>query len=234
MKCLIIVAHPDDEAIIAGGFIAKAQADFKVYFATKNEQGRGLKVTQEEKVKSTIKEAEKSGKLGNFSPEFLGFEDATLADHKSELLKNIISIIHKNKPDIIITHHKDDNHIDHRTLAEIVPEASQQSCCGTFGFKGLSKKPLVICANINLEGKFDLGNIVVALKKEHLEKKIKMISCYADLASNHNSEGARIEDLIRARAVIAGAVINETYGEAYTILSFPLDQGILKNISKII
>jgi len=233
MKCLIIVAHPDDEAIIAGGLIAKI-GNFKVYFATKNEQGRGLGVTQEDKVKSTLKEAQNSAKVGNFSIDFLNYKDAELVKFKAELLHDIIKIIHQEKPDIIITHHQDDNHIDHRTLAEIVPEASQQACCDTFGYKGLPKKPLVLCANINLEGKFDLGNVIVPLEKTDLEKKIKMIGCYADLASNHNSEGGRIEDLIRARATIAGAVIGKNFGESYTILSFPLDQQALKNISKII
>lgn len=238
MRVLILVAHPDDEVIMAGATISKLvskEHEIFVGFYTKNEEAYFDKESQKERIKRTIKEARKSSKLLGFSFSFLSFKDMHLQGHKGSVLKATMAQIRKVKPDILITHHPQDKHIDHRTLGEIVPEANFQSGCRLCGGKAVWSAPLVLQGEIDLE-MTDAGfnfNVVSKVKRHDLEKKIQTFTCYSSVKGEHKAQQKTLFEKLKIRAKQRGATVKARYGEAFILNSYSIpDENALRLLAK--
>ena len=123
MKILAIGAHPDDIEIFMYGFLSvclKRGDEIYTMIATDGSAGEIL----EKKDLKLIRENESIKGLSKLSkPEFLGFPDGklSLSFEISEIIKNKLNIV---KPDLIVTHSKEDYHPDHRALSENVFNAA--------------------------------------------------------------------------------------------------------------
>ena len=123
MKILAIGAHPDDIEIFMYGFLSvclKRGDEIYTMIATDGSAGKIL----EKKNLKLIRENESIKGLSKLSkPEFLGFPDGklSLSLEISEIIKNKLNIF---KPDLIVTHSKEDYHPDHRALSENVFNAA--------------------------------------------------------------------------------------------------------------
>jgi LmbE family N-acetylglucosaminyl deacetylase len=107
-KILLITAHPDDAEIWCGGTIAKT--------CLNGGHVKSIVVTGTKERREEAMEAAKL--LPNFEPIFLNqgqFEDFI----KEDLAFQIADVIHKFKPDILITHQPEDFHLDHRRTSEL-------------------------------------------------------------------------------------------------------------------
>jgi bacillithiol biosynthesis deacetylase BshB1 len=123
MDVLAIVAHPDDESIFCGGTIAK-HADrgdsVTIAFLTKGEYGgasdvENLADTRESEAKAA------ASRLGA-SALFLDFSDGHVEPTVENRFK-IVELIRQEDPDVIVTHHSDDLHPDHRATSTLVTDA---------------------------------------------------------------------------------------------------------------
>ena len=116
MKILAIGAHPDDIEIFMYGFLSvclKRGDEIYTIIATDGSAGNVL----EKKNLKLIREKESLKGLSNLSkPEFLSFPDGklSLSSEISEIIKNKLNFF---KPDLIVTHSKEDYHPDHRALS---------------------------------------------------------------------------------------------------------------------
>lgn len=123
MKILAIGAHPDDIEIFMYGFLSIClKRGDKIYtmIATDGSAGNVL----ENNNLKLIREKESLKALSKLSkPEFLGFTDGklSLSSEISEIIKKKLNNI---KPDLIVTHAKEDYHPDHRALSESVINAA--------------------------------------------------------------------------------------------------------------
>ncbi|MGB1210472.1 bacillithiol biosynthesis deacetylase BshB1 [Lacinutrix venerupis] len=120
LDILAFGAHPDDIELGAGGTIAKAIAEGKkvgVIDLTKGELGtRGTAETR--KI-----EAENASKiLGLSVRENLGFADGFFVNNKEHQLE-IIKMLRKYKPEIVLCNAIDDRHIDHGKGSKLVSDA---------------------------------------------------------------------------------------------------------------
>ncbi|APY00518.1 bacillithiol biosynthesis deacetylase BshB1 [Lacinutrix venerupis] len=120
LDILAFGAHPDDIELGAGGTIAKAIAKGKkvgVIDLTKGELGtRGTAETR--KI-----EAENASKiLGLSVRENLGFADGFFVNNKEHQLE-IIKMLRKYKPEIVLCNAIDDRHIDHGKGSKLVSDA---------------------------------------------------------------------------------------------------------------
>ena len=123
MKILAIGAHPDDIEIFMYGFLSVClKRGDKIYTMIATDGSAGT-VFRKKNLK-LIREKEALKGLSKFSkPKFLGFPDGKLSLHAviSEEIKNELKII---KPDLILTHYKEDYHPDHRALSRNVFNAA--------------------------------------------------------------------------------------------------------------
>ncbi len=145
MKIIFVFAHPDDESFSSGGtiaFLKKNGSTIKLITATKGEGGEtngickkeDLGITREKELKNAAKI------LGIDQIFFLGFRDGTLINAPKSKLKNkILTILKKEKPDIVITFDRmgGSNHPDHKTMSGAATKAFMK-------FSKLSKKRVAL------------------------------------------------------------------------------------------
>jgi LmbE family N-acetylglucosaminyl deacetylase len=123
-RVTIVTAHPDDAEIYAGGLIAAyAQMAIKVHIviATNGERGGALPAKTLGKLR--IDEAIAGAKILGAEVRFLELPDGELNNcaNLSSLLRNAFSQI---LPDLILAHHPQDYHSDHRAIAEASRQAA--------------------------------------------------------------------------------------------------------------
>jgi len=221
MKVLVLVAHPDDETIICGGTIDKLVRSghrVEVRFYTKNEQAFFGKESQQKRVKRTINEAKQSSRVLGFGYKFLGFKDMELQKDKGKLIQATIREIRRAKPDIIVTHNLNDKHVDHRTLAEVVPEANWQSGCQLAGGLKVWKAGLVLQGEVDLEMTTGFSfQLISSLSLKNLEQKIKAFRCYQSVKNEHPAEQGWLEEKIKITARLRGQTVAVKYGEAFCL-----------------
>ena len=121
MKILAIGAHPDDIEIFMFGLLKKLKirGDF-IWLAIATDGCQGGNLPKQELVKIRKKEAI-SGLSELGKPYFLNLPDGKLGDDLNHKEK-VRNLINKIKPDLIITHDKEDYHSDHKILSKIVSE----------------------------------------------------------------------------------------------------------------
>jgi len=120
LDILAFGAHPDDVELGCGGTIAKEIANGKKVGIVDLTRGElGTRGTPELR----IKESENASKtIGVEIRENLGFKDGFFKNDESHQLE-IIKIIRKFKPNIVLCNAKDDRHIDHPKAADLVVDS---------------------------------------------------------------------------------------------------------------
>ncbi|MFB9052420.1 bacillithiol biosynthesis deacetylase BshB1 [Formosa undariae] len=120
LDILAIGAHPDDVELGCGATIAKEIANGKtvgIIDLTRGELGtRGTAETRDAEAKEAARI------LGVSVRENLGFADAFFVNDKKHQLE-IIKMIRKYQPDIVLCNAIDDRHIDHGKGSQLVSDA---------------------------------------------------------------------------------------------------------------
>jgi len=239
MKLLVLVAHPDDEVIMCGATIAKlVTKGHKVFvtYYTQNNQAFFRKETPSMRVKRAIKEATNSSKFLGYSINFLKFMDMEVEKDKGLLIQETIKEIRRVKPDIIVTHHATDKHIDHRTLGEIVPEANFQSACNLCGGDQTWRANTVLQGEIDLEmtNAFNF-QVVSAITSNEVKRKINSFKYYESVKNEHKTESDWLNKKINYVAELRGKAVGLQFGEAFIINNYqPLDYTSIKSITTVI
>lgn len=120
MRMLVIAAHPDDEVLGCGGYIARYSEQNEVFTAIVTEgcsaqyKGRDVKEIIKQKKKSAF---EAGRLLGVKRVVFGDFPDMKLDTVSHVDLNRFLSnTIQKVRPDLILTHHPGDVNLDHRLV----------------------------------------------------------------------------------------------------------------------
>jgi len=227
LDILVFAAHPDDAELACSGTIAAhISAGYKcgIIDLTKGEMGtRGTPELR-------MEEAEKSAHiLGLHTRENLGFADIKFLndwDHQLEVIK----MIRKYRPEIILANAIRDRHPDHSKGAELVKQA--------FFMSGLKK------IQTQLDGldqkSYHAKHLYHYIQNDYIEPAfIVDISNFWDTRINsirafgsqfHNSENDESEtfisspdflEFVEARAKDFGHRIGVKYGEGFTMSSTP-------------
>ncbi|MDA3023590.1 MAG: PIG-L family deacetylase [Actinomycetota bacterium] len=126
-RVLVLVPHPDDEAIGAGGLmalLAARGARVDALLATDGEATIGSALPPEEIARRRRAEFTASvALLGAHVAATLGLADGALAQHRDELVEHVHAAIGRARPDLVLAPWPLDGHPDHRAVAEVAAEA---------------------------------------------------------------------------------------------------------------
>jgi LmbE family N-acetylglucosaminyl deacetylase len=225
VKTLIVVAHPDDEALAFGGFIAKyhRKAEIRIIFLAEGVSAR-LSSTSKEDLSIEIAKRNK-GLI--YLRNNLGIADLHTYEYKCgnlhlvdpvELHRIIESHIEEFQPNLILTHWNGDNHIDHRATLDCVLVATRPI--------GIKKSLTVISGEVpsSSEWRFDQSfspNLFLSLSEHELQLKISMMKSYTE--EMREFPFPRSPRAISALAQFRGVQFGTEYAETYRIVRGNLD-----------
>ncbi|WP_101296812.1 PIG-L deacetylase family protein [Halegenticoccus soli] len=124
MDLVAIVAHPDDADIFCGGTLAKHADrgdDVTIVYMTRGEYG-GFDVSEDELAATREAEAEAAAETLGAATEFLDFKDGRIT-YSLERRLRIVDLVRELRPDLVLTHYRDDMHPDHRVTSRLVTDA---------------------------------------------------------------------------------------------------------------
>lgn len=214
MRYLIVAAHPDDEVLGAGATIHRAvENGDDVYVCLLSHWSP----TRDDNLKVGI---EVSHKILGVKKSYIGdfgcmrFKDA---DHH-EVVRFIEACIRECRPDVLITHHPADVHVDHGVTAECCMEAAklpQRQICEVDLIKNIlfMEVPSSTDWNINPSVEHFTPNTFMEISSKDLDAKYKAISVY-DNVIRHQPH-PRSTMVMDALAVVRGSQSGYMYAEAF-------------------
>lgn len=217
MRYLIVVAHPDDEVLGAGATIhSAARNGDEIYVCLLSRWSP----TRDDNLKVGIYESHrilgvKDSYVGDFG--CMRFKDA---DHH-EIVRFIESCIKECKPDILVTHHPADIHIDHSITAECCLEAAKLPQRQVVDIPAIQKVmfmevPSSTDWNISTANGVFTPNIFIGVEAEDIAAKIKAIGVYKDVIRQRPHP--RSEASLNALAVVRGSQCGVEYAEAFQLV----------------
>ncbi len=125
-RTVVVVAHPDDEAIMCGGTIRRlvdSGAEVTLVVATDGESSKSPRGTSDQVGALRIGDLEVSAALlGIARLERLRLPDGSLGDHEAELVAKLRVLVADVDPDVVITSWPYDGHRDHEAVGRAVME----------------------------------------------------------------------------------------------------------------
>lgn len=222
LDILAIAAHPDDVEISCSGTLMKhIDMGYKVGVLDLTQGELGTRGSGEMRMKE-VREATKI--LGLHVRENLGFEDGFFQNDKTHQLE-LIKMIRKYEPQIVIGNAKYDRHPDHGRAAELIRDACFLSGLSKVETKLNGKKqkhfrPKAVyhyLQAIHTEPDF-VVNIT-----PYFERKVKSILAYKSQFYNPESQEPQtfistpeFLEFVEARAIHFGVPIGVKYAEAFT------------------
>ncbi|MCU0883228.1 MAG: PIG-L family deacetylase [Hyphomonadaceae bacterium] len=120
-RILAIGAHPDDVEIYCLGLLLRLKrVGWEIGWAVATDGQASLPDGAEPDLRRG--EALKAGALFRVTPQLLGLMDGALRGTPDDQ-RAVEAAIKAFRPDVLVTHNRDDYHPDHRTLARLVREA---------------------------------------------------------------------------------------------------------------
>ena len=224
LDILVFGSHPDDAELGAGATIAKEIANGKkvgIVDLTRGELGtRGTPEIRDQ-------EAKKAAKILGLSVRInLEFADGFFVNDKEHQLQ-VIEVIRKYRPDIVLCNAIEDRHIDHAKGSKLVSDACFLSGLLKVDTKWVGDdewqepwRPKQVYHYIqwkNLEPDF------VVDVSDFIDKKMEAINAYASQFYDPNSEepdtpisSKNFTESIRYRARDLGRLIGVEYAEGFT------------------
>lgn len=120
-RILAIGAHPDDVEIYCLGLLLRLQmAGWEIGWAVATDGTAGLPSGSPQDLRR--REALLAGSVVGVTPQLMGLTDGALRGSPADVAAVAASIA-AFRPDVLVSHNRDDYHPDHRTLARLVREA---------------------------------------------------------------------------------------------------------------
>lgn len=210
-KVMLVMAHPDDAEIYAGGTIARLRRDGKEVRVVKmtlgNKGSRQEEITKDDLAKLREKEDCEAMIVLGVSKEnniYLNFEDGEV-DNSLEEIGSIAEQIRMFKPDLIITHNPEDviirfdkdinwiNHRDHRNTGMSAIDAAYPYSRDILFFPEHFENR--ICASHTtteflLVDYYDHVDTVAVEVTDYVNDRTKAIACHKSQYSQQKAQGS--------------------------------------------
>ncbi|MCD6564235.1 MAG: PIG-L family deacetylase [Thermoproteales archaeon] len=210
----LFVAHPDDEIFSAGTLAKHARNGYKVFiiWMTNGEYGH-YSIPPEKLKEIRHKECLESAKIIGAEPIFIGYRDAHLEYNMNSILE-VVKVIRRIKPNIVITHALDEYHKDHRNTSMIVRDAVFIAGLPTLEVEG---EPHVV-DSLYFYGKGLKTDIYVDIS-DYLEYKIKAMEAHksqVDWLRSTRLHGFDPIERIKTVTSYHGLLAGVKYAEVFT------------------
>jgi N-acetylglucosamine malate deacetylase 1 len=209
-------AHPDDVELSCGGTVAKCVKDglrVAIVDLTRGEMGtRGTPQTRKREAAAAAKALGATFRLQ------LDFQDGNLQTGREQELQ-IIDILRRATPQLVVGPYPDDRHPDHTRTGRIVTEASFYAGLRALDTGVRAHRPQTVL--YYLQNYMFTPSFVVDVTK-HWKAKMKSVAAYKSQFHDPRSKEPQtfISDpkflgMIDARGKHFGALIGAEYGEAF-------------------
>lgn len=217
MNVLAIGAHPDDLELSCGGTLAKhTQNGDKVYMASLTNGDMGhARIEPVKMAKIREKEFRNSAAIIGAEVIWIGIDDE-MSEVNLETRLKVVDAIRKSKPDIIITHDKEDYHVDHRNTSQLVFEAAPLACVHNIktDYSVLNKQPLIYYMD-NLGG-INFNPIEYVEITDTIDIKKKMLGCHKSQTEwTKELTGNDLMDVVDTVAKFRGYACGVDYAEGF-------------------
>jgi N-acetylglucosamine malate deacetylase 1 len=216
-RVMAVVAHPDDAELLCAGTLARAKADgaaIAICVLCNGDKGQPSKPL---KNLAAVRRKEMAAAAKLLGAELFlgGFSDSTLADGQRER-GELIEIMRRFRPSLVLAHSPEDYHSDHRAAAALA-EAATWSCASR-GHK--SKTPAIDASpalwwmdTINMSG--FLPEFFVDVSR-YANLKQEMLACHkSQLARGKDGDFSPLSELMemqsRARGMQSGVLAAEAF-----------------------
>ena len=214
---LVIVAHPDDEAIGCGGTLLKHQAQgdaITIIYMTNGVSSRTASSNDDCEQRKTM--ANTAGKYLNATQHFFYFFDNKMDTIALlDITQAIESTTQKIAPDIIYTHHNGDLNIDHRIVHQAVMTAFRPT--------PHLKTPSIYTFEVNSSTEWNTPVSAFAFVPTffvditaHMTNKRDLLTIYQ--TEMHSSPHTRSIDAIEALAKVRGNTVGVDFAEAFILI----------------
>ena len=215
MRYLVVAAHPDDEALGVGAMIHKVSAaGDEVYVCLLSHWSP---TRDDDLMKGIEKSHEVLGVKKSYIADFgcMRFKDA---DHH-EMVRFIEAAIRDCRPDVVITHHPADVHIDHGVTSECCMEAVRLpqrqimdgECC-KISKVAFMEVPSSTDWSADVSRRGFSPNSFVAVRTVDIDAKFKAIQVYKDVM--RDAPHPRSEAAIIALSTFRGCQCGSMYAES--------------------
>lgn len=215
---LAIGAHPDDIEMIVGGTVAKLVARGKsvaILDMTRGEMGsRGTPDTRRQEAEAAARV------LGVKERITLDLGDSRVEDN-ADSRAQVIAVIRRLRPTIVMGHYWDDLHPDHVATGRILRSVMYPSGFAKYPAEGVPYRPneyLFFMAHTPFEPSF------IVDVSAHFEKKIEAVRCYgSQLHKEGSDEPATLIaqpgflHRLEGRARYFGSLIDCEFGEPFLV-----------------
>jgi LmbE family N-acetylglucosaminyl deacetylase len=219
-KILIIAAHPDDDILGCGGFMAKYRSNKKVKVIFLAEGTSCRYPSEEAKSQHVLEAIAARTAAAKKALSLLGVEESSFYDFPCGQLDqlpiiNLNKIIEREiasfKPDTILTHFSQDNNNDHRIVFRSVSMAARP----VVGVSTILSFEVPSSTEWSLNVSFQ-PNYFEALTIGDLSSKWEALACYESEIRNYPHPRSRegIETLAKYRGVQVGV----DYAEAFQVM----------------
>lgn len=203
MNILAIGAHPDDiEFGCAGSLIRYHHKGHRVFLLVMTDGGwKGDPTTRRKE------QLDSASIIGAEDVFFGGHPDTELLCNR-ELITVIEETVRRVEPGLVLVHHVDDTHQDHRSLAQSVIPAAR-AVKNVLCYEGMSTQGFTPSLYV------DIGCV--------LHKKLACLEAHASQVMNTNIEGMSIVDIARSAAHFRGIQGRVQHAEAFVPVRYFLD-----------
>ena len=209
-------AHPDDVELSCGGTVAKCVKDglrVAIVDLTRGEMGtRGTPQTRKREAANAARV------LGATFRQQLDFQDGNLQTGREQELQ-IIEILRRATPRLVVAPYPDDRHPDHTRTGRIVTEASFYAGLRALETGLRAHRPQTVL--YYLQNYMFTPSFVVDVTK-HWKTKMRSVAAYKSQFHDPKSKepqtfisDPKFLDMIDARGRHFGALIGASYGEAF-------------------
>lgn len=182
LRILVIGAHPDDCELKAGGVTAmyRAAGHHVKYVSVTNGESGHHRLPPRELAARRLAESQAVAELLGIEYEILGNRDGRLVASLEARLE-IIALIRRYRPDLILTHRPNDYHPDHRATSTLVCDAAYLVIVPHIvpDVPALRVNPTIVYLSDNFQTPTPFRPSVVIDVEPVFEQILKQLECHA-------------------------------------------------------